>query len=142
MREKYTQNFKEMEKTKEFTETTYSGMKYAAESTNLVRENPFWAEAAAFYAKDNKKLDFLSDKFMYLSTKVDFILASCFIPNNKATVYQMKTHGESVIIEAKSPFNVFVREIKCLPYEKKFGVLINQRFYNPDDRYLYDDDGT
>ena len=79
---------------------------------------------------------------MYLTTKVDFILASSFIPNSRTTAYEMKTHGESVVIEAKNSFNVFVREIKCLPYERKFGVLINQRFYNPDDRYLYDEDGT
>ena len=79
---------------------------------------------------------------MYLTKKVDFVLASCFIPNNRTTVYEMKTQGESVIIEARTPFNIFVREIKSLPYEKKFGVLINQRFYNPDDRYFYEDDGT
>lgn len=29
-----------------------------------------------------------------------------------------------------------------MPYEKKFGVLLNQRFFNPDDRYYYEEDGT
>jgi hypothetical protein len=47
-----------------------------------------------------------------------------------------------LIIEASSSFLIFVREVKQVPFEKKFGVLINQRFFNPDDRYYYEEDGT
>jgi hypothetical protein len=37
---------------------------------------------------------------------------------------------------------VFVKEVKTVPFEKKYGILINQRFFNPDDRYYYEEDGT
>ena len=37
---------------------------------------------------------------------------------------------------------LFVKEVKELNYADKFGVLINQRFFNPDERYTYEDDGT
>ena len=35
-----------MEKTKQYTETTYSGLKDPKLSATLVRESPFWASAA------------------------------------------------------------------------------------------------
>ena len=37
---------------------------------------------------------------------------------------------------------LFVKEVKQLPFEKKFGVLINQRFFNPEEMYYYEEDGT
>lgn len=75
---------------------------------------------------------------MYLNTLFDFVLASCFVPNQKLLEYGLKTEGENVVVEAQSSFLIFVREVKSLPYERKFGVLINQRFFNPDDRYTYE----
>lgn len=75
---------------------------------------------------------------MYLNTLFDFVLASCFVPNQKLLEYGLKTEGENVVVEAQSSFLIFVREVKSLPYERKFGVLINQRFFNPDDRHTYE----
>jgi hypothetical protein len=37
---------------------------------------------------------------------------------------------------------LFVKEVKELEYTDKFGVMINQRFFNPLERYAYEDDGT
>lgn len=37
---------------------------------------------------------------------------------------------------------LFVKEVKELDYADKFGVLINQRLFDPLERYTYDDDGT
>lgn len=79
---------------------------------------------------------------MYLTTAAQFTLAACFIPNQKLLDYGLKNEGDSVNIEANSSFLIFVREVKTLPFEKKFGVLLNQRFFNPDDRYYYEEDGT
>lgn len=75
---------------------------------------------------------------MYLNSAVEFTLACCFVPNQKLLEYGLKSQSEHVLIEASSSFLVFVREVKSLPYEKKFGVLLNQRFFNPDDRYYYE----
>lgn len=79
---------------------------------------------------------------MYLTTSVEFTLASCFIPNQKLLEYGLANQGENLVIEASSSFLIFVREVKSLPFERKFGVLLNQRFFNPDDRYYYEEDGT
>ena len=79
---------------------------------------------------------------MYLKTAVEFTLAACFIPNQKLLEYGLTNQGEHLAIEASSSFLIFVREVKSLPFEKKFGVLLNQRFFNPDDRYYYEEDGT
>ncbi len=35
-----------------------------------------------------------------------------------------------------------MKDVKELEYADKFGVLINQRFFNPLERYAYEDDGT
>ncbi len=37
---------------------------------------------------------------------------------------------------------LFVKEVKQLDFTDKFGVLINQRFFDPDVKYTYEDDGT
>ena len=79
---------------------------------------------------------------MYLNSSAEFTLAACFIPSQKLLDYGLTNQGESVIIEPASSFLVFVREVKSLPFKKNFGVLLNQRFFNPDDRYYYEEDGT
>ena len=37
---------------------------------------------------------------------------------------------------------IFVKELKQLDYARKFGVLMNQRFFDPMDRVVYEEDGT
>lgn len=111
-------------------------MKYPNQSKSLVQPSPFWTSAAQHFV--NGSGDFLTENFMYLNKAVDFTLASCFLPNQKLLNYGLKTEAENVIVEAQSSFLIFVREVKSLPYERKFGVLINQRFFNHDDRYVYE----
>ena len=78
-----------MEKTKEYTETTYDGIKHANQSTSLVGPSLFWSELAKhLVSKPNEP--FLSDSFMYLTQKIEFTLAMCFIPNNNNADYDIK----------------------------------------------------
>jgi len=35
-----------------------------------------------------------------------------------------------------------VKELKKVPYVSKYGVIMNQRFYDPRSRYVYEEDGT
>jgi hypothetical protein len=35
-----------------------------------------------------------------------------------------------------------VKELKSIAFEKKFAVFLNQRFFNPEDKYKMEDDGT
>ena len=99
----------------------------------------FWSAAAMHFAKGTP---FGVENFMYLDRKVDLTLAATLIPYNKNSTYELKNEGEFVIIEATSPFMLFVREVKQQPYNKRITVLMNQRFFNPDDRHFYEDDGT
>lgn len=46
------------------------------------------------------------------------------------------------MISAEASFLVFVKELKEVDYFKKFGVMINQRFFNPDDMHYYEEDGN
>ena len=101
----------------------------------------FWAAAASHFIEKGEK-PFLSHNFMFLRNKVDFTLASCFLPNNKHAEFDLTNEGQNQVIQAKSPFLVFVKELKSVQYEKKFGVFLNQRFFNPFDKYYYEDDGT
>lgn len=113
-RAKYNQPFKQMEKTKEYTETTYWKMKYPHESENLVRPSPFWTAVAEHFVSGQG--EFLSESFMYLTTVAEFTLAASFIPNQKLLDYGLKSEGDNVSIEANSSFLIFVREVKSLPF--------------------------
>ena len=46
------------------------------------------------------------------------------------------------MIEANNSFLIFVKEVKQLEYHDKFGVMINQRFFDHEQRFMYEDDGT
>lgn len=37
---------------------------------------------------------------------------------------------------------VYIKEVKQEEFQKKFGVLINQRFFDPNNRVAYEEDGT
>ena len=116
-------------------------MKNEAESTNLIAMNTFWAELASHLTESGDK-QFLSEHFMFLSSKREFTLACCFLPDAKHAEFNLESDGRSQRICAKQPFLVFVKELKAVGYEKKFGVFLNQRFFNPHDQYAYEDDGT
>ena len=79
---------------------------------------------------------------MYLNTTIEFTLAMCFLPNNVNAQYDLKTEGENLVISAGNSFLIFVKEVSPTSYSKKFGVMINQRFFDPYDIYSYEEDGT
>jgi hypothetical protein len=74
----YKPGFKEVEKTKEYTETTYAGMKNPALSKSLVPQNLFWAHIATHLASGTVN-SFLSEAFLYFSLPIEFTLAACFL---------------------------------------------------------------
>ena len=42
----------------------------------------------------------------------------------------------------KGPLLLYVKQIKKIAYVSKYGVLMNQRFYDPTNRFSYEQDGT
>ena len=77
--------------------------------------NSFWAAVALHFA-EKKKTPFVSENFMFLKKKVEFTLASCFLPNSKIPEFNLKIEGENQVISGKDSFLVFVKELKALPF--------------------------
>ena len=75
----FKQGFKETEKTKEYTDTTYAGIINHNEFPYLVPASQFWSELARHYSSGGVE-DFLSDKFWAFSTRREFILACSVLP--------------------------------------------------------------
>lgn len=79
---------------------------------------------------------------MYLTAKHELSLAVGFLPVPFAAKYNIKADGEFLVIAAESPFMVFIKEIKRMEFNNKYGVLINQRISDPADEYTEEEDGT
>jgi hypothetical protein len=79
---------------------------------------------------------------MYLRSPVEFIIAASFISKESSTNFELNNSGDKYEILAKSPMLIYVKEVKKLEYFKKFGVLINQRFFDPNNKVAYEEDGT
>lgn len=85
-RKAYKPAFKPVEKTKEYIETTYFGMTNPKNSNTHVTEGKFWVDLAAYLLSD-RKVEFLSDNFLYLNTRQEFALAISFLPSVFAARY-------------------------------------------------------
>lgn len=66
----------------------------------------------------------------------------CFLKSGINADFDLKNQGESIIITAKNSFSIFIKELRPTAYTKKFGVMINQRFFDPYNRYIYEEDAT
>jgi len=44
----------------------------------------------------------------------------------------------SYLVLAKTSFLVFVREVKALPFKEAGNVVLNQRFFDPKNKFYYD----
>jgi hypothetical protein len=54
----------------------------------------------------------------------------------------LKSKENHFVVEAKNSFLLFVRQIREFGYEEGSGVLINQRFVDPGDKFVYQDNGV
>lgn len=66
----------------------------------------------------------------------------CFMKNGVNAEFDLSNEGESFVITAKNAFSIFVKEVRLTNYNKKFGVIINQRIFDPFNRYAFEEDGT
>ena len=77
---------------------------------------------------------------MYLRTKAEFTLAATLLPKAKNAAFDLETVEDKYVIRAKSSFLLFVKEMKALPLNKKFGVILNQRIFSPNDKYKVEEE--
>lgn len=89
-----------MEKTKQYGEKTYEGVKYESESKNLVQLSRFWAAAALFFVSKGKHTEFMDKSFMYLNKKVEFTLASTLLSKIKNAQFDLQAVGDNYLIKA------------------------------------------
>jgi hypothetical protein len=115
-------------------------MKNPRLSVSYISYNKFWADLASHIVTG--KGEFLSQNFMYLKTEAEFVFAICFLPDVFSAQYFLQSGDDDITIIAESSFFVFVKEVKSVEYTKKYGILVNQRFFDPSDPYINEEDGT
>ena len=69
-------------------------------------------------------------------------MACSLIPQDLQCNYELEATENGYKISAKSSFLVFVREVASLPCRTSKTVVLNQLFYDPKNRYIYNDDGS
>lgn len=67
-------------------------------------------------------------------------MAAPFLPNSPIPHFTLQTDKEEFVVRAESPMMVFVEEVKSLPFERRNGVFVNQRIFDPDDAYTFDEE--
>jgi hypothetical protein len=82
----------------------------------LIPSSLFWAELAQYQATKANNQDFLSDKFWAFSTKREFIFACSVLPHTAQADYELRNKDGNYLVEAKSSFLTFTREVKALPF--------------------------
>lgn len=70
------------------------------------------------------------------------MLAACFISGENSSNFDLDVENDRYAVTAKAPMLMYVKEVKIVDHAKKFGVLINQRFFDPSNRKAYEEDGT
>jgi hypothetical protein len=70
------------------------------------------------------------------------MLAACFVSGENSSNFDLDVENDRYAVTAKAPMLMYVKEVKKVDHAKKFGVLINQRFFDPSNRKAYEEDGT
>ena len=87
-----------MEKTKEYIETTYYGLKEPKSSQSHIPYGKFWADLATHLVSG--KGEFLSQNFMYLSFMSEFAFAISFLPQDFTPKFALQSGEDDVTIVA------------------------------------------
>lgn len=70
------------------------------------------------------------------------MLAACFISGGGSTNFEQEIDSDRCAITARTPILLYVKELKKVELTKKFGVIINQRFFDPSSPKAFEEDGT
>ncbi|CAD8142905.1 unnamed protein product [Paramecium octaurelia] len=143
-RSQFIENFKNIEKTKEYCEKHYSAGCQKDNFKNLVSLNGFYVDLVNHsITKGILKEDFLSSKFIYCinnQTEMIAVLALIGLPNEAPVQEYKQFGGKGVEITTKSSALFFMKEIKEGKAQLRQDILIAQRFFDPIDRYIISED--
>jgi hypothetical protein len=128
--------FKKLEKTNEWAENNYYKRPQKEQNEELIQVNAFWKD----FAEHDAQKPFLSKNLMVANknfSEIMLALAVLDLPfrENK---HAMIKKGKQCSIKAASPMVIFHKEIlqgELIGHNQS--ILINQHFFQLDDRYVY-----
>ncbi|MGK5094741.1 hypothetical protein WDW89_22370 [Deltaproteobacteria bacterium TL4] len=128
--------YRKLEKTQEWVENNYYNLVPELQNASLIQVNRFWKD----YARHNKETLFLSKYIAEASlnfSEIMFALSVLELPD-KAEEHKVEYKGTQMELTAKSPMIVYYKAIQETPLvEDKVPLLINQHYFNYNDRYRY-----
>ncbi|ETO22036.1 hypothetical protein RFI_15166, partial [Reticulomyxa filosa] len=141
--------FKQLEKTKEYSETYFYGVRYETQTHNLVPINKFWCSYAEHLLDEESKTKkaFLSKHWLVPTNSLNETLLALAVMDlslsaNGPTLRESKDQRDpSVYFEANAPCIVMVKQLKEVELSKTSLVSINASFFDPNDTYVRDEDG-
>ncbi|EAS03079.2 hypothetical protein TTHERM_00444610 (macronuclear) [Tetrahymena thermophila SB210] len=128
-----------LKKTGQYCERHYLNQKddhfYGKE---LMSANSFWLEFAHNILETSSISNFLSCKFLECNkshTEMVLVLSILNLPFNSPNHNQYSAQGKDQVIQAADNFLLFTKEIKETSSQLKSTIMINQRFFDPNDKY-------
>ncbi|CAG9311253.1 unnamed protein product [Blepharisma stoltei] len=134
--------YQKLDSTKEFAETFYYDIKDPNQNTNLVPNRRFWSELAS--AVVNRSSLILSEDILETTGSLTELICSLAFSDLPfiAEKHDYLLEGRSITYTARSNFIAFYKELAETPSEINSQVLVAQRYFDPDDRYIQDQDGN
>lgn len=131
------ENFKELEKTKEYMETFYFKATIKEDCGDYITLNAFWCDYAKFFLEEKQNNKFLSQNFLqcYESETQRFLCQVVLgMPwETKASVHQTTAdESRGCHIKAGSPCIIFKKEIKEVDIDLKQDFMVTHRYYRID----------
>jgi len=128
--------FKKLDKTNEWAENNYYKRPQKEQNEELIQVNGFWKD----FAERDCQRPFLSENLMFANTHFSEIMLALAVLDLpfRANKHEMIQKGKQCSIKAGSPMIIFHKEI--LQGEligSHQSILINQHFFQLDDRYVY-----
>ncbi|KAL4493494.1 hypothetical protein ABPG72_007502 [Tetrahymena utriculariae] len=138
-RQLFQQCNQSLKKTGQYCERHYLNQKdehfYGKE---LISANSFWLEFAQNILETSQISNFLSSKFLECNkshTEMVLVLSVLNLPFNSPNHNQYSAQGKDQVIQAADNFLLFTKEIKETSSQLKSTIMINQRFFDPNDKY-------
>ncbi|KAL4440764.1 hypothetical protein ABPG74_013745 [Tetrahymena malaccensis] len=139
----FIQQYQNIETTKEYCERHYYSQKELKPQTSLVPVNNFWIDLAKHIITHGQEKPFLTSNFIYCAsnhTQMITSLAFLALPFESQSHNYEPYEGKGIKITMKSNCIIFAKQIKEGQAQLREDILITQKFFDPNDRYVFSDE--
>ncbi|EAR85110.2 hypothetical protein TTHERM_00530680 (macronuclear) [Tetrahymena thermophila SB210] len=139
----FIQQYQNLETTKEYCERHYYSQKELQPQKNLVPINNFWIDLARHIITYGQEKPFLSSNFIYCTsnhTQMITSLAFLALPFESQSHNYEPYEGKGIKITMNSNCIIFAKQIKEGQAQLREDILITQKFFDPNDRYVFSDE--